>query len=231
MYHPIHYSLNDSSSQRIIVHQQDGLCITHEHLFQEGTPTRFYQNQVDTFCFVVKGEIYLQQTSQETNIKQHQGIWLDTDTLNTATLLTPKVELCFIQFDKTKSKAIKPLEKVSSGTVESKLGRNNLKVWPLWQGESGNIYLELYPPHYKETLYYPKVATQYILPLSGTPYISSAPNKYQACDRLGKVLFRKEPRAVLNPSNDSIITLLVTTSHTKGRVLLLTKKAKSSTQD
>ncbi|MEP3351142.1 MAG: hypothetical protein ABJN96_14470 [Marinomonas sp.] len=231
MFYPIHYSLDKSSSQRIIIHQQDDLCITHEHLFQDGTPTRFYQNQVDTFCFIIQGEIFLQKDKQETSVKKQQGIWLDALSLSKVTLLTPKVELCFIHFNKVKNKEAKPLEKVSSGTVESESGRNHIKVWPLWQGESGSISLELYPAHYYETLYYQKVATQYILPLSGTAYIASNTKEHQACDSLGKVLLKKEPRAISNPSADSIIVLLVTTSHTKGRVLLLTKKAKNSTQD
>lgn len=222
--YPIHYSLGESS-ERIIIHQQDDLSITHEHLYQDATPTRFYQYQANTFCFVLKGEIYLQHDNEETILKKHQGIWLHAHTVNTATLLSPIVELCLVRFKKSDNyKFTNPIKKVSSGTVESKLGRSHIKTWPLWQGNAGDISLELYPPGYTETLYYQKSATQYILSLDGTALISDREKQTKTCDHLGKVIPHKSPRAILNPNPDSIIVLSVTTSQkTKGRVLLLKK--------
>ncbi|MBD5770221.1 hypothetical protein [Marinomonas colpomeniae] len=222
--YPIHYSLGESS-ERVIIHQQDDLCITHEHLYQDATPTRFYQQQANTFCFVLKGELYLQQKQEETILKKHQGIWLNAHIVNTATLLSPIVELCLIRFKiSDNSTPISPIKKVSSGTVESGLGRNHIKTWPLWQSSSGSISLELYPPRYIETLYYQKAATQYILSLDGMALISDREKHSKKCDNLGKVIPHKVPRAILNPSSESIIVLSVTTSHkTKGRVLLLKK--------
>jgi hypothetical protein len=218
----MHYCLGESS-KRVIIHQQDDLCVTYEHLFQDTTPTRFYQNQTDTFCFVIKGELYLQEDEKETALKKHQGIWLKANRINSVTLLSPNVELCFIRFKMTDDNITKPLNKVASGTVESTLGRNHIKTWPLWQGKSGAILLELYPPHYNETLYYQKDSTQYILPLNCVAFISNDKKQPKACDVLGQVVLKKEPRAISNPSNDNIIMLSVTTSHIKGRVLLLTK--------
>ena len=220
--YPIHYNLSESS-ERVIIHQQDDLCVIHEHLFQDSTPTRFYQHNEDTFCFIIKGDLYIQEEEKETVLKKHQGIWFEAKSINIVTLLSPSVELCFIRLKRTDDKVAKSLKKVSSGTIESTLGRNHIKIWPLWQGKSGSILIELYPPHYNETLYYQKNATQYILPLSGIIFISDK-EQTKECSELGQVIFKKEPRAVINPSNDSIITLSITTSYTKGRVLLLKKQ-------
>ena len=226
---PMDYSLGESS-KHFIIHQQDDLFIAHEHLFQNDTPSRFYHHQADTFLFVIKGELYLQQstqqnTEQETALKQHQGIWLEAHTINRITLLTPAVELCLIRLNNTAQPELNSsFKKVSSGTVESILGRSHIKTWPLWHGKTGQIILELYPPQFKETLYYQKAATQYLLPLNGIAFISNNKKVPKACPSFGKVIARKEPRAVLNPSSESITVLsIMTTQHTKGRILLLTK--------
>lgn len=232
-HYPIHYSLGESS-ERIIVHQQDDLFIAHEHLFQDATPTRFYHHPNHTFLFIMKGELYLQQNSeqneQEIALKKHQGIWLEALTTSTLTLLSPSVELCLIRLKETTNRLTSGLlQKVSSGTVESILGRSHIKTWPLWQSQSESISLELYPPKYSETLYYQKTATQYILPLSGTIYIADERKQPEKCSDLGKVIQQKVPRAIFNPSQESITVLSITTSQqTKGRVLLL-KKPKTST--
>ncbi|RBP84174.1 hypothetical protein EBI01_05215 [Marinomonas rhizomae] len=228
---PINYSLGDSS-KRLIIHQQDDLFVAHEHLFQNDTPTRFYHHETDTFLFIAKGELYLQQkmrqnNEQETVLKQHQGVWLTAQTINSITLLTPTVELCLIRLkNANQSELNSSLKKVSSGTVDSTLGRSKIKTWPLWQGEAGHIALELYPPQFKEPLYYQKTATQYLLPLNGTPFISNNKKASKACPNYGKVIAKKEPRAVFNPSNESVTMLSVmTTQNIKGRILLLTKPA------
>lgn len=227
-HYPIHYSLGESS-ERIIVHQQDDLFVAHEHLFQDATPTRFYHHPDNTFLFIIKGELYLQQNSgeneQETALKKHQGIWLAALTTCTITLLSPSVEICLIRLKKTTDTSTAgTLKKVSSGTVESVLGRSHIKTWPLWQSQSESISLELYPPQYSETLYYQKTATQYLLPLSGTIYISDEKKQTTKCSDLGKVIFKKEPRAVFNPNPESVTVLSITASQrTKGRVLLLKK--------
>ena len=226
---PINYSLGESS-KHFIIHQQDDLFIAHEHLSQNDTPTRFYHHQADTFLFIIRGELYLQQSNQqnseqETALKQHQGIWLTAQTLNRVTLLTPAVEFCLIRLKKTDQTELNnSFTKVSSGTVKSVLGRSHIKTWPLWQGEAGQIALELYPPQFKETLYYQKTATQYLLPLNGIAFISNDKKVPKACPNFGKVIARKEPRAILNPSNKSITVLsIMTAQNTKGRILLLTK--------
>ena len=226
---PISYSLGENS-KRLIIYQQDDLFISHEHLIQKETPTRFYHHPADTFLFLIKGELYLQQSSeqnteQETALKQHQGVWLVGQSTNSITLLSPTVELCLIRLNnKGRIELTNPLKKVSSGTVDSTSGRSHIKTWPLWQGEAGQIALELYPPKFKETLYYQKAATQYLLPLNSTAIITRDKNDTKACPAYGKVIAPKEPRAVLNPSNESITMLSVmTTQSTKGRVLLLTK--------
>ncbi|WP_418138752.1 hypothetical protein AB8616_02615 [Marinomonas sp. RS-M-Aa-14] len=103
-------------------------------------------------------------------------------------------------------------------------GRNHIKTWPLWQGASGSITLELYPAHFKETLYYQKNATQYLLPLNGVAFISNGKKAPESCPTLGKVITKQERRAVLNPSKDSITLLSVMTAQqSKGRILVLTK--------
>jgi hypothetical protein len=227
-HYPIHYSLGESS-ERIIIHQQDDLFVAHEHLFQDTTPTRFYHHPDNTFLFIMKGELYLQQNpgenEQETALKKHQGIWLTALTTSTITLLSPLVEICLIRLKKTTDTPnAGSLKKVSSGTVESVLGRNHIKTWSLWQSQSESISLELYPPRYSETLYYQKTATQYLLPLSGTIDISDEKKQPTKCSDLGKVIFKKEPRAVFNPNPESVTVLSITTSQgTKGRVLLLKK--------
>lgn len=222
--YPIHYSLGESS-KRVIIHQEDDLCVSHEHLFQDATPTRFYHFKTDIFCFVLKGELYLQQDDQETVLKKHQGIWLRAQTVNISTLLSPAVELCFIQFKGTTQNIQDTLlKKVSSGSVESTLGKSHIKTWPLWQGKSGSISLELYPPHYTETLHYQKVATQYILPLNGDVLVSNHSKQLTKSSNLGTVILKKIPRAIFNPSNESITVLSITTQQSKkGRVLLLKK--------
>ena len=226
------YSLGEPSKLTII-HQKDDLFVAHEHLFQNATPTRFYHHQADTFLFIIKGELYLQQNSpkneQESVLKKHQGIWLKAHTINSATLLSPTVELCLIRLPSTTKTAIgDEFKKVSSGTVESTLERNKIKTWPLWQGPSGYIALELYPPSYSETLYYQKMATQYCLPLNGIIYISNEQKPAEPCSNLGKIIPKKTPRAILNPSKHSITVLSVTTQqHTKGRVLLIKKQNKT----
>lgn len=228
IHYPIHYSLGESS-ERILIHQQDDLFIAHEHLFQDATPTRFYHHLDHTFLFVMKGELYLQQNTeqdeQEVALKKHQGVWLEALTTSTITLLSPSVELCLIRLKKTADvPTAGSLKKVSSGTVESVLGRSHIKTWPLWQSHSESISLELYPPQYSETLYYQKTATQYLLPLSGDIYLSDEKKQPIKCSDLGKVIFKKAPRAVFNPSLESVTVLSITTSQrAKGRVLLLKK--------
>ncbi|WP_421854023.1 hypothetical protein [Marinomonas sp.] len=229
---PINYGLGESS-KHFIIHQQDDLFVAHEHLFQTDIPARFYHHQTDTFLFIIKGELYLQQNAlqnlqnneQETALKQHQGIWLKAHTINSITLLTPAVELCLIRLKHTDQAELNSsFKKISSGTVESILGRSHIKTWPLWQGEAGQIALKLYPPQFKETLYYQKTATQYLLPLNGTAFISNEKKAPKACPSYGKIIAHKEPRAILNPSSESITVLSVmTTQNTKGRILLLTK--------
>ncbi|MCV2402335.1 hypothetical protein OFY17_05470 [Marinomonas sp. C2222] len=220
---PIRYSLGEPS-ERVIILQDDELYITHEYLYQTATPTRFYQYEKDTFCFVIKGSIYLKQNDKETALKEQQGVWLGARELNIATLLSPSTEICLIQFKKSHSNnAAIPLQKVSSGTVESVVGRNHTQSWPLWQGQLGRISLELYPPHYTEPLYYQKEATQYLLPLNGKVLISDKKTKMEECDALGKVFFKKVARAIANQSTTSVIALSITTSQrsSKGRVLIL----------
>ena len=225
---PMSYSLGEPSKHTII-YQQDDLFIAHEHLFQNATPTRFYHHKDDSFLFVIKGELYLQQNTsddeKESALKKHQGIWLQAGSINSITLLSPTVELCLIRLQSTTKITMGSLfKKVSSGTVESTLERNKIKTWPLWQGQSEHIELELYPPHYRETLYYQKMATQYYLPLNGILYISNEQKLPTACPSLGQVIPKKTPRAILNPSSESITVLTVTTQqHSKGRVLLLKK--------
>jgi len=235
---PISYSLGEPSKHTII-HQKDDLFVAHEHLFQNATPTRFYYHQADTFLFLIKGELYLQQSAQqntpnkeqETALKKHQGIWLKAHTVNSITLLSPTVELCLIRLQSTTKTTEKhPFKKVSSGTVESTLERNKIKTWPLWQGPSERIALELYPPHYTETLYYQKMATQYFLPLNGTIYISNEQKHPEICPSLGRVIPKKIPRAILNPSTESTTVLSITTQqHSKGRILLLKKNKLKTT--
>jgi hypothetical protein len=177
----------------------------------------------------MKGELYLQQSTpkneQESVLKKHQGIWLKALTINSITLLSPTVELCLIRLPSTTNITKDDLlKKVSSGTVESTLERNKIKTWTLWKGVSEHIVLELYPPHYTETLYYQKIATQYFLPLNGSIYISNEQKHTDVCPDLGKVIPKKVPRAILNPSTETITVLSVTIQqHTKGRVLLLKK--------
>ena len=229
---PMNYNLGESS-KHFIIHQQDDLFIAHEHLFQTDIPTRFYHPQADTFLFLIKGELYLQQgaqqnlqsNEQETALKQHQGIWLEAHTINSITLLTPTVELCLIRLKNTEQTELRgSFKKISSGTVESILGRSHIKTWPLWHGKAGQITIELYPPQFKETLYYQKSATQYLLPLSGITFISNENKIPKPCPSFGKVLARREPRAISNPNSESITVLSVmTTQKTIGRVLLLTK--------
>lgn len=223
---PVSYSLGDPS-ERLIIHQQDDLFVAHELLFQNATPTRFYQHNADTFIFLIKGELYLQQDTheKETVLKIHQGIWLAAHTINTVTLLTPKIELCIIRLGSSHQIGIDhPFKKISSGTVELVPGRSHVKIWPLWQGASGQIALELYPPHYKETLYYQKTATQYLLPLNGSVLLSDGKKPPRSCPTVGKIIAQRERRAILNPSQDSISLLSVMTSPaTKGRILVLTK--------
>lgn len=226
---PMNYSLGESS-KHFIIHQQDDLFIAHEYLFQTDIPSRFYHHQADTFLFIIRGELYLQQctqqnSEQETALKQHQGIWLTAQTINSITLLSPAVELCLIRLKNTgQAELNNSFKKVSSGTVESISGRSHIKTWPLWHGEAGQIALELYPPQFKETLYYQKTATQYLLPLTGIAFISNDKKVPKACPRYGKIIAHKEPRAILNPSNESVTVLSVmTTKNTKGRILLLTK--------
>lgn len=226
------YSLGETS-KRFIVCQQNDLFIAQESLFQNATPTRFYHHPADTFVFIIKGDIYLQQTTQqnahhtekETVLKTHQGIWLAAHTINNITLLTPTVELCLIRLSSTKQiEENDVFQKVSSGTVELIPGRNHIKTWPLWQGASGSIALELYPPHFKETLYYQKNATQYLLPLNGVAFISNGKKPPETCPTFGKVIIKQERRAVLNPSKESITLLSVMTAQqSKGRILVLTK--------
>ncbi len=225
---PTSYSLGEPS-KRTIIHEKNDLFVAHEHLFQNATPTRFYHHQADTFLFIMKGELYLQQSTpkneQESVLKKHQGIWLKALTINSITLLSPTVELCLIRLPSTTNITKDDLlKKVSSGTVESTLERNKIKTWTLWKGVSEHIVLELYPPHYTETLYYQKMATQYFLPLNGSIYISNEQKHTDVCPDLGKVIPKKVPRAILNPSTESITVLSVTVQqHTKGRVLLLKK--------
>jgi hypothetical protein len=225
------YSLGNTSKGHII-YQQDDLFIAHEQLFQNATPTRFYHNQADTFVFIVKGELYLQQKTQqnalavekETVLKTHQGIWLAAHTISNITLLTPMVELCLIRLKPTRHVEENELfQKVSSGTVELIPGRNHIKTWPLWQGPSGKIVLEFYPPQYKETLYYQKTATQYLLPLNGIAFISNGKKPPEVCSMLGRIITKQERRAILNPSSKSITLLSVMTAQqSKGRILVLT---------
>jgi hypothetical protein len=229
---PINYNLGEAS-KHFIIHQQDDLFIAHEHLFQTDIPTRFYHHQADTFLFLIKGELYLQQSTQqnpqsceqETVLKQHQGIWLTAQTINSITLLTPAIELCLIRLKKTDPAELSnSFKKISSGTVESVLGRSHIKTWPLWHGKAGQITLELYPPQFKETLYYQKSATQYILPLNGITFISNENKVPKACPSLGKVIARREPRALSNPSSETITVLSIMTAQNPiGRILLLTK--------
>ncbi|NVK75751.1 hypothetical protein C0J08_13490 [Marinomonas sp. CT5] len=226
----INYSLGEFS-KRLIIHHHDDLFVAHEHLFQNDTPTRFYHHNTNTFLFLIKGDIYLQQITpekgeEETALKQHQGIWLAAHSVNTITLLTPAVEFCLIRLNATdhidKSELFK---KVSSGTVESTVGRRQIKTWPLWQGPSGQVILELYPPQFKETLYYQKQSSQYFLPLSGTALVYNEKKSLQPFPPYGKVFKKKEPRAIFNPSSESTTVLSVTTAQPdSGRVLLLSKK-------
>ncbi|WP_137169492.1 hypothetical protein [Marinomonas sp. FW-1] len=229
---PLDYSLGETS-KRIIVHQQDDLLIIHDHLFQDVTPTRFYHDQADTFLFIIKGEAYLQQYApnnvqtivEEITLKTHQGIWLNADTINSVTLLTPRVECCLIRLSNSmNSQPTQPFTKISSGTVESQLGRNQIRIWPLWETEIGRISLELYPAKYKETLYYHKTTTQYFLPLGGSTLLLSKSKTPTACPSIGKVIPPKEAVAILNPGNQNSIVLSVMTKHyNQGRVHLLTR--------
>ncbi|QRV23585.1 hypothetical protein [Marinomonas foliarum] len=229
---PLDYSLGEAS-KRIIVHQQDDLLIIHDHLVQDVTPTRFYHNPVDTFLFLLKGEVYLQQyessnvqnIAEEITLKKHQGIWLNANTINSVTLLTPRVELCLIRLSTSvNTKSTHPFEKISSGTVELQLGRNQIKVWPLWETEHGRIALELYPTKYNETLYYHKAATQYFLPLNGSAVFMSKSKTPTSCPSIGKVVPPKEAVAILNPGDqNSIVLSVMTKDYSEGRVHLLTR--------
>ncbi|MBJ7538480.1 hypothetical protein [Marinomonas transparens] len=225
--YPIQYHLGQSS-QRIIIHNQNDLNISHEHLFQDDTPTRFYHYKANTFLFVLKGELYLKQDEQDRVIKQHQGVWLEANTVNIVTLLKASIEICLIRFKASdQSKSLDNLKKVSSGTVNFVSGRNGIKTWPLWQGDSGYIAIELYPPYYKETLYYQKAANQYLQPLNGQVFINNGKGTPQACPEIGKIITTRTPRAILNPNTESVTTLTVTTSPAeKGRVLVLTRANK-----
>jgi len=227
------HSLGDPS-KRFITCQREDLFVAHESLYQHATPTRFYHHQADTFVFIIKGEVYLQQktplslhpTEKETVLKTHQGMWLAAQTLTNVTLLTPTVELCLIRLHSTGHiEENERFKKVSSGTVEFTPGRNHIKTWPLWQGATGKIALELYPPHYKETLYYQKAATQYLFPLNGITYVSNGKKPPEACPTLGKIICKQERRAILNPSKESITLLTVVTGpQSKGRILVLSKQ-------
>ncbi|BDX03263.1 hypothetical protein MACH16_20110 [Marinomonas pontica] len=229
---PLDYDLG-APSKHLIIHQQDDLRIAHEHLFQSATPVRFYHYPANTFLFVMKGELYLQHhqqdtesPSQETALKKHQGIWLAANSINCVNLLSASAEVCLVQFSPLHdlSDTPPPFKKMSSGSVESQTGRGQIKTWPLWEGESGQICLELYPPQYKETLYYHKKATQYFLPLNGTAFLSDKTKQTEVCPIFGKIIPHKQPRAVINPNKDSITMLSVMTPQsTKGRVLLLTR--------
>lgn len=229
---PLDYSLGEAS-KRIIVHKQDDLLIIHDHLFQDATPTRFYHDQADTFLFLIKGEVYLQQyessnaqdVSEEITLKEYQGVWLNTDTINSVTLLTARVELCIVRLaPAVNTKPSHSFKKISSGTVESQLGRNQIKVWPLWETEIGRISLELYPAKYKETLYYHKTATQYFLPLNGSIVFLSKSKELTACPSTGKIIPPKQAIAILNPENqNSIVLSVMTKQYSEGRVHLLTR--------
>lgn len=233
-FHQTQYSVG-SDSQRLLIHQQDDLFITHEYLYQNATPTRFYHHPVDTFVFVIKGELYLNQIPagfsalsderKQTALKAHQGIWLAGQSVNQITLLSPTVELCIVRLNPNHAiDSSDDFKKVSSGNVASLVGRNRIQVWPLWQGKTGQISLELYPPHYKETLYYEKSSTQYILPLKGHALITKDKKTAKVCPTTGKVIAQKEPRAMINPTNESIVLFSIITSKThNGRVLLLKK--------
>lgn len=229
---PLDFSLGEKS-KRIIVHQQDDLLIIHDHLFQDMTPTRFYHVPANTFLFIITGEIYLQQhrsssiqdIAEETNLKKHQGIWLNAGTINSVTLLTAKAELCLVRLTPTtNTQFTHPFKRVSSGTVESQQGRNDITVWPLWETELGKISLDLYPAKYKETLYYHKTATQYFLPLGGLTLLLAKSRNPAACPSIGKIIPPKEAVAILNPENQNNIVLSVMTKqHNKGRVHILTR--------
>ncbi|NLQ16105.1 hypothetical protein HGG82_00525 [Marinomonas sp. M1K-6] len=224
--YPISHSIG-SISQRIIIHQQDDLFIAHEHLYQSDTPTRFYQHYADTFLFVIKGELYLQQDAaketKETLLKAQQGIWLTATSINTMTLLSAMVELCLLHLSVTKQpENALPFNRVSTGTVERIEGKNRVRSWPLWQGQSGSVAIQTYPPHYTEALCYQQDVTQYLLPLNGRVLLSDHNGVNQECSKQGEIIFKKTPRAILNPNSKSITLLTVTTPHPiKGRVLLL----------
>lgn len=231
-FHQTQYSVGENS-QRFLIHQQDDLFIAHEHLFQNATPSRFYHHSADTFVFVIKGELYLSQIPEEyshrndednqTILKAHQGIWLAAQSMNKVTLLSPAVELCIVRLNPNHAiDSSDDFKKVSSGNVASLVGRNRIQVWPLWQGKTGQISLELYPPHYKETLYYEKSSTQYILPLKGHALITKDKKTAEVCPTSGKVIPQKEPRAMINPTNESIVLFsIITSKPNNGRVLLL----------
>lgn len=219
--HPLRYSLGESS-ERVIILQDEGMCVTHEYLHQTTISTRSYQYQTDTFCFVIKGSVNLKRNHQETTLKEHQGIWLKAKTQNTATLLSPRAELCFIKFKGCYSSEKSPLHKVSPGKIKAVTGKNHTKSWTLWQDKLGKISLELYPPGYIEPLYYQKEATQYILPLNGKVAVSNKQTKFKDCGSLGQVFFKKTVRSLSNPNTTSAVVLSITNQpSSKGRVLVL----------
>ncbi|AEF54278.1 hypothetical protein [Marinomonas posidonica] len=214
-------------SKRSIIHQQEDVLIVHEHLNQAATPSRLYRPADNCFCFVIKGEVHLQSEQQAVNLKPHQAVWLPTQQSSVLTLLTPNVILCTIQFTKvTLANQPQTLQKISTGTVDSKLEKKHIQVWPLWEGNTARICIEKYPAHYSETLYYQKAASHYLLPLKGSAYLARRNAAAIPCTQFGQFIPAREASAIINPEEDHLILLTVIISKQqklKGRVIVLNR--------
>ncbi len=220
--HPLY-----GESKRIIIHQQEDVLIVHEHLNQATTPSRLYRPADYCFCFVIKGEVHLQSEQHSVNLKPYQAVWLPSQQSSVLTLLTPNATLCTIRFTKIAlTGQHQTLQKVSTGTVDSKLEKKHIQVWPLWESNTARICIEKYPAHYSEALYYQKAASHYVLPLKGSAYLAKKNAAAIPCTELGQFIPAREASGIINPDDDHLIALTVIVSQQqklKGRVIVLNR--------
>ncbi|KZN14818.1 hypothetical protein [Marinomonas sp. TW1] len=220
--HPLY-----GESKRSIIHQQEDVLIVHEHLNQAATPSRLYRPADHCFCFVIKGEVHLQSEQHSVNLKPYQAVWLPIQQSSVLTLLTPNATLCTIRFPKmTLTNQPQTLQKVSTGTVDSKLEKKQVQVWPLWESNTARICIEKYPAHYSEALYYQKAASHYVLPLKGSAYLAKKNAAAIPYTEFGQFIPARYTSGIINPDDDHLITLTVIVSQQqklKGRVIVLNR--------
>jgi len=166
---------------------------------------RFYRFKADCYLFILDGQAFIKNESQECTIKPHQGVWLEADSNNKLVPLSNQLNCLLVHVREPQHDTLfnEYMRVQSTGTASKSISTSNNNQWILSEHPNVRIEIELLPKQHDEPLHYHRYTQRFIVSLTDTIKINCGDQENSLEPKESLLILAKSKHKIVNQNSHS----------------------------